>query len=261
MSRIEDKKKIIDTPKILSKWNLKPSDLNKVDDVLNTVAKKLVINIIKNVLYIKEAMQNKDRVIRVADLQETHNMMNRLRFYSQMHYNLKGGSNRIVLPSSYFNPGVNEPMYQSNSFGSQETQLFADNQSFARPEFQSTQYKDDGIVSFPGPEGVQSGGYYGASIINKIKSVFENKRNVKYVNDDFIMKIVHEMNNKYSKNPISLENEKVVRIIKDSVNKNLNILLSYYSTKVSSTTIDHEKLKNIISTEPTLAHMSKTPNA
>jgi len=122
-----------------------------------------------------------------------------------------------------------------------------------RPEFASSQFKGDGIIDFPGPEGVQSGG----GILEQIKKVFKMRFSVKLVDKQGIEGIVEEMNKKYKKNPISLESDAVAKSIKDSVNQNMNILISFYTGRVSKSQFDAEKLRKLVDEEPMLRHMAK----
>jgi len=247
----------IDTQKILAKWKLETKEPKKVDEYVNKIAKKLVTNIVKNIIHVKEATIGKsaERKITMSDIKETQQLMNRLRFYSQLQYNMNGGS-YTVLPPSYFNEQADEPMYSANGFKQSGTEVTNTNNSIARPAFASSQFEGDGVIRFAGPDGIQSGG----GLLEKVKSIFQSKKGLKYVDNTSIESVIEEMNKKYKKNAISLENDKVVKVIKDSVNKNMNILMSYYTSKVSSKEISVDALKQLIKNEPLLAHMGDTPN-
>lgn len=246
----------IEATKILSKWGLKTDAPKQVDDFVGVLSKRLTMNIIKNIIHVKEAVNGKsDNKISTADIKEANELMNRLRFYSQLHINMKGG-NRTVLPPSYFNEKIQEPMYGNNIDPDVTALTSANNGIIARPEFQSTQFVSDGNIDFPGPDGVQFGG----GMLSKIKRVFMRRKSTKFVQKQSIEEIIEELNNRYKKNPIRLESDKVIHIVRDSVNENLNILFSYYSSKVSSTNLEISKLKKIVEEEPMFQHFSKVPS-
>lgn len=245
----------IDSVKFLKRWNLKVENENKANEILNTIARRLTMNIIKNIIHVKEAMHGKtDNKISMKDVKESADLMKRLRFYSQLQFNMKGGS-RTVLPPSYFNADAPEPMYNPEYADNLTRYTQVESGSIVRPEFASSQFKGDGIIDFPGPDGMQSGG----GLLEQIKRVFKSRPSVKLVDKQGIEGILAEMNKKYKKNPISLESDAVAKAIKDSVNQNLNILVSFYTGRVSKTTFSADKLKKLVDEEPMLRHMSKVP--
>lgn len=248
----------IDTSKILSKWGMKTSSPKKLDEFVTVISKRLTMNIIKNIINVKEVVDKKpDNTITFKDVKEATEIMKRLRFYSELHINMKGGS-RTVLPPSYFSASAPEPMYNDGIGSDQNVTNFdaVQNYGLVRPEISSTQFIGDGSIEFPGPVGMQQGG----GMMDRVKAMFSKLKNTKFVEKQTIEEIVDELNKKYKKNPIVLESEKVLQIIRDSVNKNINILFAYYSSNVSSTELNVDKMKSIVEKEAMFRHMSRVPS-
>lgn len=245
----------IDTSKILAKWGMKTNSPKKLDEFVMVISKRLTMNIIKNIINVKEVVDKKpENTITLKDVKEATEIMQRLRFYSELHINMKGGS-RTVLPPSYFGETV-EPMYGSESDKNITNFDTTQNYDLVRPGTPSTQFIGDGSIDFPGPPGLQQGG----GLMDKVRAMFSKRKNTKFVEKQTIEEIVDELNKKYKKNPIVLESDKVVQIIRDSVNKNINILFAYYSSNVSSTELNVDKIKDIVEKESMFRHMSKVPS-
>lgn len=237
----------INTSKFLQKMKLSTNSSKKLDDYISKVVKILVVNIIKNILTVKEAVKGKniDHKITTSDVKETINTMKRLSFYSNMKLSMKGGS--YNLPLSYFNPDYESSAYSSpnshsNSYGSINA-----NSNFIRQPLIDNQFDQHSIPNVV----PQQGGANAMKSLNKTMSLLVNK--------DDITKIIDEMNKKYSKNPIKIESPQVIKMIQDSVNKNLMTLFTHYKLKIDNANVDVSKLKDLVDNDPSLIYMKKTP--
>jgi len=69
----------IDAVKFLKKWNLKVDNESKANEILNTIARRLTMNIIKNIIHVKEALNGKvDNKITMKDARDAADLRKRL---------------------------------------------------------------------------------------------------------------------------------------------------------------------------------------
>jgi hypothetical protein len=257
----------IDVSKILKREGLTIDNDNKVNIKINKIAKKLIMNIIKNIIHVKEALGQKSNTtiqITKADVKQAQNIMDRFKFYANIKYSVNNsthysqskqkGGNRIVMPPEYY-----DPTFQSTAYDAPlgQTSMHADT-NVIRQGFDSTTFDPSkGLTNIGGPEPFdgfkQTGSGFFSNIFGKGK-----RKGVQFIGTDSLESILLELNQIRTKK-IELE-ENVKGIIKESANKNLTELFAYYKKNVS-TVVNVATLKEIIQSHPRFTHFDTITNS
>ena len=166
-----------------------------------------------------------------------------------------GGSRAESFPQSYFDPHVasREPYFSKSQVAPLETQTspVTREMGFARPAFNSS-FSIDNVVEKN--DAFQSG----SGMEKKNTKLPSNTEHVKKSN---ILDVIEQLNKKYKKHPVEIQSPKVLNVLKDTVNANLEKLFAYYKANVSKDIIEVEKMKAIIKNNPEFIHLSKVPKA
>lgn len=170
--------------------------------------------------------------------------------------NQAGGSRAESFPMSYFNPQMaeQEPYYAKSQVAPFETQTspISRDAGFARPTFSSSFPIDNMTMEEQHMAMGQRGG-------NMLTNTIKSNAGRDLIGSANIEAVIAQLNNRYKKNPIQLQNHRVLSTLKATVNANLEKLFEYYKTTVSKELLEVEKLKSIIKTNPTFIHMSTVP--
>ena len=234
----------IDTSKITKQLELNTNSSKKMSEYISKLVRIIIANLINNVKMVKKITHGSHAdtsKISLSDIKNTKDTMKRLTFYSNMKLSMKGG--RLNLPMKYFNNEYEDGSYTTDA----HNMSVSATSDVIRQGLPTTQY------SQTIPDVFQQGGSSGTKK-NKL-NIQKNILNI--VTKDNVKEIIDEMNKKNPKKAIIIDNQSVIKIITDSVNKNLASLIIQYKLKVSNDQLDVTKLKNFVDNDPNFLHLRK----
>lgn len=241
----------MDLLSLVSKTSLQVKDDNKMLEFLMTMVKRLVFNIITNILDIKHiVLKQKNDKITFQDMEKTYDIMSRIKHFCHMKMKLvekdekegqSGGYyNPYPFPMLYFDQGCKQPGDSWN------------------PQPSSTDFSRNQLpVIHPCPYSMD-GGAFGMSaaqnLFSNITSYFRgDDDSLEKINKDSIKDVVSKL-----KLDVDIDDDKVFKSIAESVIVNIKALLMYYKDNYGSREpVNIKKLKEIVEIEPTFEHMSR----
>jgi TusA-related sulfurtransferase len=230
---------------LLKKVRLHTNDETKMSNLLNTLSKRLMYNIISNIMDVKSIVykEKNNGKIDIHDMEKTSEFMNKIKFFCHMKMNIVQKDEEQGGGGGYYNP-VPLPMI---FFGNEEPQYYkADGQEgVARAEMP---------VNHPSPYHMNGGAMGVKSVQSMFNSLFNKGEEIPIL----MTKESVETMFKNSDLDVEITDSKVFESISRSINENIYSLLKFYKENYGSKKpVEVKVLSQIVDTDPLFEHMSR----